>query len=811
MIGEKLRHATNIAAFALAYASIAFMGWAARLLVQQPYDGLTWSIISGQVQDVHPLGPAHDVLQPGDVILAVDGVSPERALPLYLGKQAGDTVTYTIERNTKGITHIEISLTTAPLSRAFQRLVFYIIAFAFWVVGVAVMAFAQRTEKAGALFLCCMTGGIVLSSGALSPTGPSWVSSLFNISLWVIGPLMIHFHLIFLETSLKYKRLLLGALYGIAVTGSAPYMIWGADIVRASDWIEFLYGAGRLTVATGFLVSIALLAYTFKSSYKIRVKQQIRIVTLTGSLALLPVVILGVLPDALFQQHILPYEVSFLFLIAIPIGYGYTIVRHRLIRMDRFLNRGATYTLAIAGLATLYLIIAAILENIFPDQVQNSLLAHLLIAITLSMIYPQIHQMVQKLIDWVFYGGWYDYRTAVEQITQGLKYINDSNVLARTLSARMRETLRLESAAVLLMGPFGEICEVDGIDRETINGEFPWNNSSPMIPENGFLHELLQNLTAPIETRLIHKGLSGVSITAGERKLLNMIEGRIWAPIRGNESFLGLLILGPRLGNEAFSTIDMHIIQLVVQHLGALTQNLILLSELRLRASEVERLHAKIVRTREEERKLLARELHDEVTQALIGLNYALSRAIEENRDHLKEEVRSILDTIRRICRQLRPPALDNLGLNTALRSLVREFKGMNREKLHIEFHTNCDEEMWVPDEIAVCLYRVLFEALRNIEKHANADYVNVELERIQNEICLTVEDNGLGFSVPSKLGLLVANDHFGLVGIREWLELVHGAFEIKSSPGKGTYIMARVPFPQPDAISTVETERAIL
>jgi signal transduction histidine kinase len=499
-----------------------------------------------------------------------------------------------------------------------------------------------------------------------------------------------------------------------------------------------------------------------------------------------------------------------MFLVAIPVGYGYAVVRHQLIKLDRFINRGVTSTLVITLLAGLYLGFAALMNIIFPEQAQNELLIQMMIAIALAAIYPQVRHMVQRLIDWFFYGGWYDYRTAVEKITQGLEFIFDSKDLAQTLSARVRDTLRLESAATLLLGFYGEICEVDGTGLEIKDFELPWKHSSPMIPEDGYIYKYLQDVTSPIETRYIRKALTSVSLADGERKLLDFLESRIWVPIHGHKSLVGLLILGPRLGNEAFGTIDMDILQMVVQHVGACAQNLVLLNELRLHASEVKQLHRRIVQTREEERKLLARELHDDVIQTLVSLNFELSRAVEENRDHLKGEIRNLLGTLRGICRQLRPPALDNLGLITAIRSLLREFKEMNDEKLHIDFHTNINEELWVKEEIAVCLYRVLNEGLRNIVSHAKADRVNIELARDSNEIRLMIVDNGVGFTIPPNLGLLIANDHFGLVGIREWLELVDGNLEIKSSPGKGTVITARVSIPQSDTIESEETDGAI-
>jgi signal transduction histidine kinase len=140
----------------------------------------------------------------------------------------------------------------------------------------------------------------------------------------------------------------------------------------------------------------------------------------------------------------------------------------------------------------------------------------------------------------------------------------------------------------------------------------------------------------------------------------------------------------------------------------------------------------------------------------------------------------------------LRPPTLDTVGLIPALESRISEFN--QQEYYLISFQTRVDESQEISEATTVCLFRVFEEAMSNIKKHSAATQVKIEVEVGSNEVRLSVEDNGVGFSIPSRMGDFVRNYHFGLVGIREMLEAVGGRLSVESAPGKGCRIIATVP-----------------
>jgi signal transduction histidine kinase len=153
-----------------------------------------------------------------------------------------------------------------------------------------------------------------------------------------------------------------------------------------------------------------------------------------------------------------------------------------------------------------------------------------------------------------------------------------------------------------------------------------------------------------------------------------------------------------------------------------------------------------------------------------------------------------IVEELRGMIRRLRPPALDNFGLVTAVRSELRERTVRSHGSLRIDLHVEGDPELEIPEEVGLCLYRAIQEGLNNVERHSEAGQVDVTLTMETEEIRLSVRDNGKGFPVPQQLGMLLEADHFGLVGVRERLELLRGTLEIDSAPGSGTTLRARIP-----------------
>lgn len=208
-----------------------------------------------------------------------------------------------------------------------------------------------------------------------------------------------------------------------------------------------------------------------------------------------------------------------------------------------------------------------------------------------------------------------------------------------------------------------------------------------------------------------------------------------------------------------------------------------------------------ITRGQEEERKRLARELHDETVQDLIALGHRVEmarRALErdpaqvaERLDELKALIHETVTDVRRFTRALRPIYLEDLGLLPALEMLVHDIA--TKANIEAEFHVSGPARR-LPEELELTVYRIAQEALSNVVQHARASRVDVGLRFTAGEVTLEIVDDGQGFDVPDRPEELARAGHFGLLGMRERAALVGGRLELASVPGQGTRVAAHLP-----------------
>ena len=218
----------------------------------------------------------------------------------------------------------------------------------------------------------------------------------------------------------------------------------------------------------------------------------------------------------------------------------------------------------------------------------------------------------------------------------------------------------------------------------------------------------------------------------------------------------------------------------------------------RKRSSKMLRLlTGKLIQAQEEERRRLARELHDGLNQQLAMLTVELGMAakqvpesipaLREQLSRLRDRTERLTNDLRRMTHQLHPAVLEHLGLIAALRSHCCEFT--ENEGIAVQFRI-LTELGPVHREAAVCLYRIAQEALRNVSKHSRADEAWVEIGQDGNEIRLSIVDKGSGFDGKAPN----AGKCLGLISMRERVRLLSGSANIKSAPGEGTRVEVRVP-----------------
>jgi PAS domain S-box-containing protein len=221
---------------------------------------------------------------------------------------------------------------------------------------------------------------------------------------------------------------------------------------------------------------------------------------------------------------------------------------------------------------------------------------------------------------------------------------------------------------------------------------------------------------------------------------------------------------------------------------------------LRESADRLQLLSRRLLEVQEEERRHLARELHDEFGQLLATITVQLHAAktlARESARSIIEECISILqragDEVRSLALELRPTMLDTAGLDATLRWLASQHEQRTGIATEVMGHLN-----EVPGEVAIAAFRVIQEALTNVLRHAQAQHIWIELSQDGGAMELLVRDDGVGFDVAETLDWAANRGHLGLLGMKERVQILGGHLEVDSKPGLGTRIRLSLPLTEP-------------
>lgn len=218
-------------------------------------------------------------------------------------------------------------------------------------------------------------------------------------------------------------------------------------------------------------------------------------------------------------------------------------------------------------------------------------------------------------------------------------------------------------------------------------------------------------------------------------------------------------------------------------------------TELRKRNAEIHELAGKLMTAQEEERRRISRDLHDDLNQKVAALSMkitAIKKQAPKQDDSLRKQLDDILESsfeissdIRRLSHKLHPAILEHVGLAAALKAYVADFNRLEK----IDVRLAMPEFIEIPSDVAVCLYRVAQEALRNVVKHSGVRQAELNLSADERAIHFSVSDSGEGFDLEATRGR-----GLGLVSMGERVRLMEGALNIVTSPGHGTRLVVTIP-----------------
>ncbi|HHX42634.1 MAG TPA: HAMP domain-containing protein [Chloroflexi bacterium] len=385
----------------------------------------------------------------------------------------------------------------------------------------------------------------------------------------------------------------------------------------------------------------------------------------------------------------------------------------------------------------------------------------------------------------------------------GFAYLVDSTgtILYHPSRDLIRADARQHPAVAALLNGETGAQTITFRDRTTVVGYAPIplrERASSLVSDEtwggwGLLtSELWDDIIAPVRPKLIVMGLLLILVVALPLTIVAYNSRRIVAPLQS------LVTQAERVASGEFdSQVSVNQGPQEVRELE-LAFN-VMVDQLRKYRNDIQNYVVSILTSQEEERKRIARELHDETAQALVVLGRRIEMAEEiahepelaAELDSLRDMVDDTLHGVRRFTRDLRPPLLEELGLPRTLELLG--YRTEREEAFRVNLSIVGQPQQLLP-ELELGLYRLAQEGLSNVRRHAQAEQVDVRLIYNRDAVILEIDDDGVGFDASASTSDLVRSGRLGLMGIHERARLFGGRATITSEPGKGTHIRVDIP-----------------
>ena len=448
--------------------------------------------------------------------------------------------------------------------------------------------------------------------------------------------------------------------------------------------------------------------------------------------------VLGGIPWLISPDSPFTYEFSIVMtdvtIVSIVIATGVAILRYRLWNIDILINRTLVYGSLSALVVVIYIVIVGSLGVLL--EARGSLPVSLVGTGIVALSFQSLRERLQRRVNRLMYGERDDPYAVLGRLSERLEVVVASQSVLPTIVETVAEAFNL---------PYAEITLKEG---------------------DGFVTAAEYMRTSMPER-----------ISVSEMETL---------PLVYQTETIGQLILAPRAPGESFSQADLRLLETIARQAGVAAYNVRLTQDL-------QRSRERLVTTREEERRRLRRDLHDGLGPVLASMSFKLdavhnladrdSSAVQKMATELKTQVQDALADIRRIAYDLRPPALDELGLVGALKEHVAANNQAQGLQITLEAP---DSPPPLPAAVEVAAYRIALEAMTNVSRHASARHCCVRLSLL-GDLCLEVTDDGRGLPNAIRAGV-------GLTSMRERAEELGGTCRAVTLPQGGTTVTAHLP-----------------
>ena len=592
----------------------------------------------------------------------------------------------------------------------------------FFSVGCLLYVYGMRDRICLYTSILLIATGTVMSISTPIISQASHLESIFQVESFV-GDLYLFFFFLFPDGRFRPKWLLLPALFGLV--GNIGIYFFPVSFIDPTTW--------PIPIRSGIWISLHALAiysliYRYRHAETRQLKRQIRWFTVSLSgfiLSVLSLLIFSIFGDngllKLFMWFI--YYLALLFM---PFSIGIAILEQRQKHLSVVFSRTIVYSFVTLMVMGVYVLIVGSLGFLLNDQ--NNIFISLLATGIVAILFQPLRTKIQHSVNTLVYGDREDPYEILSSLTQRLELTMTNSSVLHTVVEEAAKALKLAFAAIDI--------EMEGdLERFATFGE-----------------EVQVRSEFPLTLK-------------GER--------------------IGILIVGARSLHESLPPDKIYILNDLLRQVTMAVQTVRV-------SSELKRSRIKLVSFREEERRRLRRDLHDGLGASLASISLKMDTLVYQNGVdevmknrliELQEDLRSAITDIRRLVYNLRPPALDELGLIFALDELCRQYDGssikVTLEASEIDFSLHA--------AIEVAAYRIVQEAVTNAGKHSKGAVCIVTLGLEDSFLLIRIIDDGIGLQDNRKNGI-------GLHSMRERALEVDGQFLIRNNHDKGLTVEVRLP-----------------
>jgi two-component system NarL family sensor kinase len=496
--------------------------------------------------------------------------------------------------------------------------------------------------------------------------------------------------------------------------------------------LEILINLGYLLLTIGFFSAVAATVLRFRRSRGIE-REQMKWLVYALSLLLIGFLLASILwfviPESLMVGDF-SIIVSELTILGIAVAAAIAILRYRLYEIDLIINRTLVYSALTAGVIFIYILVVGAVGYI--SQQTSSLFVSLLATGLVALLFQPLRERLQRGVNRLMYGERDDPYAVLSGLDRRLEESLSPETTLPIVVETVAQTLKLPYVAV-------ELADQDGFRPAASYGLSPTRRD--------------QHIALPL-------------VYQNER--------------------VGRLVLSPRSAGESFNPAEKELLADIARHVGV-AANAVLLTE------NLQRSRERIVTAREEERRRLSRDLHDGLGPQLVSLGFKVEaaqnllgedqEAVSELLQQLKTQTKSALGDVRRIAYDLRPPALDQLGLLPAIQEHLTSLELPGGLEIKLK---SPDDIPALPAAIEVAAYRIAMEAVTNVIHHSGASRCTVDLQA-NGWFEIKVSDNGKGLPEHLIPGV-------GVRSMRDRATELGGSFSITNIPDGGTQVTANLP-----------------